>query len=133
VIPFSRHAWSLDGVEEAPVGSGLDPGRQVAHVRIGNPSFDTDPGPGDSFLQGFSFHVVFTDDTEQSLGFDEDVLVDGVPGWLYQKYQYFSETPAVNGPLPTDTYEFSVPEPGAAGIGAAALATIAALRRARST
>jgi MYXO-CTERM domain-containing protein len=37
----------------------------------------------------------------------------------------------VNGPLRTDTYEFSVPEPGAAALGAVALAAIAGLRSAR--
>ena len=109
MIPFGRHAWSQDGVVEAPVGIGLEPGRQAANVRTGNPSFDTDNSA--SFLAGFSFHVVFTDDTEQSLSFEDDVLVDGVPGALYQKYQYFSATPQISAPQRTDTWEFSLAPP----------------------
>jgi len=109
VIPFGRHAWSQDGVVEAPVGVGLEPGRQAANVRTGNPSFDTDNSA--SFLAGFSFHVVFTDDTEQSFSFEDDVLVDGVPGALYQKYQDFSATPPLSAPQRTDTWEFSLAPP----------------------
>lgn len=129
VIPFSRHAWSIDGVSEAPAGVGLDPGRQAANLR--NESFDTDNSA--TFLGGFSFHVVFADDTEQSVRFDDDILVDGDPGALYQKYVYFSSTPSVSGPLRTDTYEFSVPEPDAAALGLAALAGLVLAGRARRT
>lgn len=109
VIPYSRHAWSLDGISEAPPGIGLGPGRQAANVRTGNPSFDTDNSP--SFLAGFWFHIVFTDGTEQSLSFDDDILVDGTPGALHQKYQYFSETPQISEPQRTDTYEFTFVPP----------------------
>lgn len=131
VIPFSRHAWSLDGLVEAPMGIGLDPGRQVATFRNANGSFDTDPAPIDPFLQGFSFHIAFTDDTEQSLDFEDDVVGNGVPGALYQKYQYFVDDPVVSEPLRTDTYEFSVPEPDATVLGATALAALALARRPR--
>lgn len=112
VIPFSRHAWSEDGVVEAPPGIGLDPGRQLANVRTGNPSFDTDNSA--SFLEGFEFHVVFTDGTEQALSFDGDILAGGSVGALYQKYQYFSATPQISEPQRTDTYEFSDAPPACA-------------------
>lgn len=129
VIPYSRHAWSVDGISEAPAGIGLDPGRQAGNSRIGNASFDTDNSV--NFLEGFSFHVVFADDTEQPVDFGEDLLADGTPGALYQKYEYFSANPIVSGPLRTDTYEFAVPEPAATALGAAALVAIAGLRRTR--
>lgn len=109
VIPFGRHVWSLDGVVEAPAGAGLAPGRQAANVRTGSPSFDTDDTA--SFLAGFTFHVVFTDDSEQSLSFEDDVVAGGVPGALHQKYQYFSAAPQISGPQRTDTYEFSLALP----------------------
>lgn len=129
VIPFSRHAWSLDGVTEAPAGLGLEPGGQVANFRNANPSFDTDNAA--SFLEGFSLHVVFADGTEHSMSFEDDILVDGVPGALYQKYQYFDAMPIISGPHRTDTYEFTVPEPDGAALGAAALAAIALAGRTR--
>lgn len=112
VIPFSRHAWSLDAVVEAPLGIGLAPGRQAANVRAGIPSFDTDNSA--AFLERFSFQVVFVDGTQQSLFFDDDIVVEGVPGALYQKYPYFSATPQISAPQQTYTYEFRFVPPACA-------------------
>src|SRR5262249_49387116 len=39
----------------------------------------------------------------------DDVLAQGASGQLFQKYLYFSATPAVAGPFGTDTYEFVGP------------------------
>jgi hypothetical protein len=120
-IEFSRHAWSTDGVSEAPAGAGLDPGRQAMNLR--NLSFDTDPPSPFNFLDGFAFTVTFADGFEHSFTFNEDVLGQMTEGALFQKYQYFSPNPTVFGPRPVYYYEF-VPEPGE---GVAAVAAFAAL------
>ncbi len=108
LIPFSRHVWSLDGVNAAPAGEGLEPGRQAMHMRHEN--FDTD-GTLLTFLGGFAFTITFADGFEQSFDFTTDVLGQATTGSLFQKYLYFSTTPSVFGPRPVYYYEFALEPP----------------------
>jgi len=101
-IPYSRHAWSLDGLTEAPPGTGLDPGHQVAHNRFWD--FDTD-GDGVVYLSGFSFTVTFADGLAHTFDYDDDMIKE--IGSLYQKYQYFDSTPLESWNRPVDYYEFA--------------------------
>ncbi len=128
-IPFSRHVWSIDGENEAPAGTGLEPGRQAMHLR--NENFDTD-GTLLTFLGGFAFTVTFADGFEHSFTFSDDVLDQATTGSLFQKYLYFSNTPTVFGPRPVYYYEF-VPEPEGAGAAIAAVAALLALTRRRAS
>jgi len=125
-IPFARHAWSLDGVTEAPAGEGLDPGRQAAHRRSEN--FDTDADP--TLLAGCAFEVAFTDGSVEDFGFDENVLAEGEAGALYQKYGYFEAAPQLSGPQPAYFWEF-VPEPASGAATVASLAALAGVARTR--
>ena len=100
LIPFSRHAWSIDGLVEAPVGVGLDPGQQVAHPRFNG--FDTD---NTDYLSGLVFEVLFTDGFVHQFTYDDDVMK--VVGSLYQKYLYFREDPVESWNRPTDYYQFA--------------------------
>ena len=102
VIPFSRHVWSIDGSTEAPVGLGLEPGRQAAHDR--SQDFDTDGGV--AYLAGFKFTVTFTDGFVHTFDYDADVSKE--IGSLYHKYLYFSSTPAQSWNRPSDYYEFAL-------------------------
>lgn len=106
-IPYGRHVWSLDGENEAPPGTGLDPGRQAGNLR--NENFDTD-NTLFSYLNGFSFTIVFADGYEHTVDYTDDVLAQGLTGALFQKYLYFSATPTVVGPNRVDTYEFVGPD-----------------------
>jgi hypothetical protein len=112
VIPFSRHAWSLDGVSEAPPGVGLAPGLQAGNRR--SESFDVDDNSG-GYLTAFSFAVTFADGFVHAFDYD-DVLAQGARGAIYQKYLYFSSTPTLSGPRPTDTYELVGPPRCADGL-----------------
>lgn len=125
LIPFSRHAWSLDGVTEAPAGEGMAPGHQARNPRA--VSFDTD-NTALTFLDGFAFTVTFADGFEHAFTFSEDVLGQMTEGALFQKYLYFSPSPTVFGPRPVYYYEF-VPEPGEATAAAAAFAALLLLAR----
>jgi len=104
-IPFSRHAWSVDGLVEAPPGVGLDPGRQVASQR--STPFDVD---NTDYLTGMSFRITFADGLVHDFNYDNDVMK--VVGSLYQKHLYF-EAPDESGPRPTDYYQGldAAPEP----------------------
>lgn len=104
LIPFSRHAWSLDGITEAPAGIGLDPGRQASHRRDMNFDLDT---PNQTFLSGFSFKITFTDNTTHSWTFDGDVIPLNEEGMEWQKYQYFDSTPAIALPHRVHYYQFT--------------------------
>ncbi len=106
LIPFSRHAWSVDGIVEAPPGQGLDPGRQASHLRFRNFDLDT---LNTTYLSGYSFTVTFADGLVHTLDYDADVLK--AIGNLYQKYQYHAEDPAESGPRPVDYYEFRAEPP----------------------
>jgi hypothetical protein len=101
LIPFTRAAWSLDGVNEAPAGLGLDPGEQAGHDRWHNYDLDT---VGTTYLSGYTFSVTFTDGLVHTFDYDADFLID--EGQLYQKYLYFDDTPAESGPRSVDYYEF---------------------------
>ncbi|HEU4429618.1 MAG TPA: PKD domain-containing protein, partial [Myxococcota bacterium] len=103
LIPFSRHVWSLDGVAPAPAGTGVPPGGSVNNRR--SESFDTD-STNVPYLAGFAFVVTWTDGYEHTLDYSNDVLGQQTAGALYQKYLYFSDTPALSGPRPADYYEF---------------------------
>jgi hypothetical protein len=104
LINFSRHAWSLDGITEAPPGVGLDPGRQATHLRWWNFDLDT---VGATFLSGYSFLVTFTDNTSHTFTFDDDVIPLNEEGMEYQKYQYFGSTPAESMPRRVHYYQFT--------------------------
>ena len=104
LIPFSRHAWSLDGVTEAPTGIGLAPGEQASHSRWW--SFDLDTAAA-TFLSGYSFVVTFTDSTSQTFDFDSDVIAMNEEGMEYQKYQYFGSSPAESMPRRVHYYQFT--------------------------
>ena len=123
VIPFSRHVWSLDGSTEAPVGVGLEPGRQAAHTR--SVDFDTDGGV--AYLSGFTFTVTFADGFAHTFDYDADVSKE--IGSLYHKYMYFSSTPIQSWNRPSDYYEFvsvpAVPSLSAPFLGLLALLTTA--------
>ena len=125
LIPFSRHAWSLDGVTEAPAGEGMAPGQQARNPRA--VSFDTD-NTALTFLDGFAFTVTFADGFEHSFTFSEDVLGQMTEGAQFQKYLYFAANPAIVGPRPVYYYEF-VPEPGDAGAALVAFAALLLLAR----
>lgn len=132
-IPYSRHVWSADGTTEAPTGVGLEPGRQAAHFRYED--FDTDGGL--AYLSGFQFTVVFADGLTHTFDYDADVTKE--IGSLYQKYLYFSPTPAQSWNRPVDYYEFAsspppVPSIGPLGLGClGALAMLTGLAGARRT
>ena len=98
-IDFSRHAWSLDGIVEAPPGVGLNPGWQVAHPR--NRGGDTD---NVDYLSGMTFRVTFVDGLVHEFTYDDDVIK--VIGSLYQKYLYYDPNPVESWNRPTDYYEF---------------------------
>ena len=104
IIPFSRHAWSLDGISEAPAGMGLDPGRQASHRRDFNFDLDT---PGSTFLSGFSFKITFTDNTTHSWTYDGDVVPMNEEGMEWQKYEYFQSSPAIAIPHRAHYYQFT--------------------------
>jgi hypothetical protein len=106
VIPYSRHVWSLDGENEAPPGTGLDPGRQAGNLR--NENFDTDNTLA-TYLGGFSFTITFADGYEHVVDYTDDVLAQGATGALFQKYLYFSATPTVVGPNRVDHYTYVGP------------------------
>ncbi|HEU4429617.1 MAG TPA: hypothetical protein VFT98_12730 [Myxococcota bacterium] len=103
LIPFSRHVWSLDGLTPAPAGTGIPPGGSVGNRR--SESFDTDSA-FEPYLAGFAFLVSWADGYEHAFDYSNDVLGSQVRGALYQKYLYFSATPALSGPRPVDYYEF---------------------------
>ncbi len=110
LIPFSRHAWSLDGLVEAPAGVGLDPGRQVAGAR--DETFDID---NTDYLAGMTFQVIFVDGFVHEFTYDDDVVK--AIGSLYQKYLYTHAAPVESWNRPVDYYQFvddgviSVPVP----------------------
>ncbi len=104
LIPFSRHAWSLDGISEAPSGIGLDPGMQATHTRWHNFDLDT---INSTFLAGFTFLITFTDGTTHSWTYTNDVVPMNEVGMEWQKYQYYSTTPAETIPRSVDYYQFS--------------------------
>ena len=104
LIPFSRHVWSLDGLTPGPAETGIPPGRSVGNHR--SESFDTDSA-FEPYLAGFAFVVRWADGFEHAFDYSNDVLGGQVRGALYQKYLYFSSTPALSGPRPADYYEFS--------------------------
>jgi hypothetical protein len=104
LIPFSRHAWSLDGITEAPAGVGLDPGRQASHRRDFNFDLET---PNSTFLSGFSFKITFTDNTTHSWTYDGDVVSMNEEGMEWQKYQYFTSAPAIALPHRVHYYQFT--------------------------
>jgi hypothetical protein len=104
LIPFSRHAWSVDGIVEAPPGVGLDPGRQAFNDRL--KSFDTD---STDYLTGMTFRVTFADGLVHDFSYDHDVTQ--VLGSLYQKYLYFDDPPAESWNRPTDYYQFVQADP----------------------
>jgi len=104
LIPFSRHAWSVDGVNEAPAGIGLDPGMLATHLRWYNFDLDT---VGATFLSGYSFRITFTDNTSHSFTFDDDVIPFNEEGMEYQKYQYFATSPAESMPRRAHYYQFT--------------------------
>jgi hypothetical protein len=110
-LPFSRHVWSLDGLVEAPAGLGLAPGHQAAH----HPAFGVDLDSIDPFLSGYSFEITFADGVVQVVDYDLDVE-KGI-GSLYEKYLYFSPTPALSWNRPVSFYEF-VGEPTAPAVPA---------------
>lgn len=100
LIPFSRHVWSLDGATEAPVGTGLEAGRQAAQLRYED--FDTDSNF--EYLSGYVFTVTFTDGFTHVFEYDADVSKE--IGSMYQKYLYFSSSPAQSWNRPVDYYQF---------------------------
>jgi len=110
LIPFSRHAWSVDGVLEAPPGVGLDPGQQVRNPRSGGGapiggSFDTDHVNNvPDYLLGMTFQVTFADGFVHDFSYDNEVT-QGI-GSLYQKYQYSDVTPSESLNLGADYYQF---------------------------
>ncbi len=101
LIPFSRHAWSTDGVTEAAPGEGLDPGREAAHERFRSIDLETIES---TYLAGYEFTVTFADGFVHRFTYDDDVLI-GI-GRLYQKYLYFESNPVESGPRQADYYEF---------------------------
>jgi hypothetical protein len=108
LIPFSRHAWSIDNSTEAPAGMGLEPGRQAANARYED--FD-----GDSnfmYLAGYTFTVTFTDGFVHTFDYNTEVTKE--IGSLYQQYLYFSASPAQSWNRPVDYYQFV--SPGAAAV-----------------
>ena len=107
LIDYTRMVWSVDGVNEAPAGVGLEPGREAVNERHRNFDIDT---LGTTYLSGFRFTVTWADGASHEFDYDTDVLIE--EGNLYQKYLYFSGTPVESGPRPTDYYEFvAVPVP----------------------
>lgn len=126
IIPFSRHAWSIDGLVEAPAGFGLDPGQAAAH----SPAVGMDTDTNDPYLSGYSFEVTFADGFAHA--FDYDLDVEKEIGSLYEKYLYFSSTPVLSWNRPVDFYEFAAPEPSFGLLllfGASGLANLARMRR----
>jgi len=101
LIDYTRMVWSADGVNEAPAGVGLEPGREAVNARDRNFDIDTQ---GTTYLSGFSFTVIWADGVSHVFDYDADVLIE--EGNLYQKYLYFTGAPAESGPRPTDYYEF---------------------------
>ena len=105
VIPFSRHVWSVDGTTEAPIGVGLEPGRQASQLRYQD--FDTDSNF--EYLSGYVFTVTFTDGLVHVFEYNADVSKE--IGSLYQKYLYFSSSPAQSWNRPVDYYQFAAGGP----------------------
>ena len=60
-------AWSEDGVNEAPLSVGLEPGRQAANLRHRNFDLDT---LFESYLAGYSFTITFTDGSVVAFDYD---------------------------------------------------------------
>jgi hypothetical protein len=109
LIDYTRMVWSLDGLTEAPESVGLEPGRQASHTRDRNFDLDTLES---TYLSGYSFTVTFADGYAHTFDFDGDVFDQDEIGALYQKYLYFSSTPAESGPRQVHHYEFIQRSPG---------------------
>ena len=101
-VTSAFHEWSVNGVDPAPAGQGLDPGHWAAHERYRN--IDIDTGVAMSYLGDFTFEAAWADGTFHGFDYDNDVQKE--IGQLYQKYTYFSSTPSLSGPRPVDYYEF---------------------------
>jgi len=106
LIDYTRMVWSVDGVNEAPAGVGLEPGKEAVNTRDRNFDIDT---IGATYLSGFRFTVTWADGASHAFDYDADVLIE--EGNLYQKYLYFFAVPTESGPRATDYYEF-VTAPG---------------------
>ena len=123
-IPFARYVWSTDGLLEAAPGLGLAPGYEASHF----PALAIDTDSLAPYLSGYSFEVIFVDGVVQTFDYDADFYKE--LGRLYEKYLYFSSTPALSWDRPADFYEFvdaGPPPPSVPGLGGPIILLLVAL------